>query len=60
MDLYEQSLQSAIADFKNGVYKSQRAAAKAWGVSCATLARRLKGGLNRTVAQQGHQRLDPY
>jgi hypothetical protein len=59
MDARELSIQSAIRDLESGVYTSQRAAAKAWGVPRSTLQDRLSGHLPHAVAHQHQQRLSP-
>jgi transposase len=50
MDSRETVIELAIQDYYAGVYKSQRAAAKAYGVSRTTFQDRLKGKLNRATA----------
>jgi hypothetical protein len=57
MDARELSIQSAIRDLESGVYTSQRAAAKAWGVPRSTLQDRLDGRQPRAIAHQHQQRL---
>jgi hypothetical protein len=59
MDARELSIQSAIRDLESGVYTSQRAAAKAWGVPRSTLQDRLDGRQPRAIAHQHEQRLSP-
>jgi hypothetical protein len=59
MDAREHAIQSAIRDINSGVYTSQRAAAKAWGVPRSTLQNRIDGRLPRTIARQHQQRSSP-
>ena len=59
MDAREVALQSAINDLNIGVYTSQRAAAKAYGIPQSTLATRIQGVTNRRVSHQHRQRLSP-
>jgi hypothetical protein len=59
MDAHELSIQSAIRDLESGVYTSQRAAAKAWGVPRSTLQHRMAGLQPRAIAHQHQQRLSP-
>ncbi|KAG9188148.1 hypothetical protein G6011_02071 [Alternaria panax] len=59
MDARELAIQSAIRDLESGVYTSQRAAAKAWGVPQSTLQDRLDGRQPRAIAHQHQQRLSP-
>ncbi|XP_014550245.1 hypothetical protein COCVIDRAFT_68479, partial [Bipolaris victoriae FI3] len=53
----EESIQSAIRDYHNGVFKSQKAAAAAYGVSRSTLRHRLAGRVQRVIAHRHEQRL---
>ena len=57
MDSREAAIELAIQDYHAGVYKSQRAAAKAYGVPRTTLQDRLKGTPNRATSHQHQQRL---
>ena len=50
MDSKEAALELAIQDYHAGIYKSQRAAAKAYGVPRTTLQGRLNGTLNRATS----------
>jgi hypothetical protein len=50
MDPKETAIKLAIQDYHAGVYKSQRAAAKAYGVLRTTLQDRLKGTPNRATS----------
>ena len=59
MDAREFAIQSAISDFNAGVYSSQRAAAKAYGIPQSTLSTRVNGVQNRRVSHQHRQRLTP-
>jgi hypothetical protein len=59
MDAREAALQSAISDLNTGVYSSQRAAAKAYGIPRSTLSTRLNGVTNRRISHQHRQRLTP-
>ena len=59
MDTRENSIQCAIRDFNAGVYKSQRAAARAYGIAPSTLNDRLNGAASRAIAHQYEQRLTP-
>ncbi|KAF2688263.1 hypothetical protein K458DRAFT_295462 [Lentithecium fluviatile CBS 122367] len=43
MDTRELAIQRAISNFNTGVYSSQRAAAKAYGIPLSTLHGRLRG-----------------
>ena len=55
----EVAIQSAIRDLNTGLYSSQRAAAKAYGVPESTLRNRLKGATNSALSHQHQQRLTP-
>jgi hypothetical protein len=59
MGARELAIQSAIHDLETGVYTSQRAAARAWGVPRSTLQDRLSGHLPHAIAHQRQQRLSP-
>ena len=59
MDAKEAAIRLAIQDYHAGVYKSQRAAAKAYRVPRTTLQDRLKGATNSTTSHQHQQRLSP-
>jgi hypothetical protein len=59
MDPREAAIELAIQDYHAGVYTSQRAAAKAYGVPRTTLQDRLKGATNRATSHQHQQRLSP-
>jgi hypothetical protein len=59
MDPRETAIALAISDLDAGIYTSQRAAAKAYGIPRATLQNRLKGATNRTTCHQPEQRLSP-
>ena len=59
MDARELAIQYAIRDFNTGVYKSQRAAARAYGIARSTLRDRLQGATSRAIAHQYEQRLTP-
>jgi hypothetical protein len=59
MDSKETAVKLAIQYYHAGVYKSQRAAAKAYGVPRTTLQDRLKGTPNRATSHQHQQRLSP-
>jgi len=52
MDPREHAIQLAISDLSAGIYSSQRAAAKAYGIPRSTLQERLKG---RTSSALSHQ-----
>lgn len=55
----EHRIQSAIADYHAGVYKSQRQASEAYGISRTTLQGRLAGQESHAIAHQQQQRLTP-
>lgn len=55
----EQALQNALQAYIRQEYPSIRAAARAYNVSFATLARRVKGGNTRQQARQTQQTLSP-
>jgi hypothetical protein len=59
MDAREHAIKSAIRNLESGVYTSQRAAAKAWGVPRSTLQYRLAGQQPHAIAHQHQQRLSP-
>ena len=59
MDAREQAIQLAISDLNSGVYSSQRAAAKAYGIPLSTLHGRLRGATNSRRSHQQQQRLAP-
>ena len=59
MDARENSIQCAIRDLNAGVYKSQRAAARAYGLPRTTLRDRVNGATSRAIAHQNEQRLTP-
>jgi hypothetical protein len=59
MDPRETAIALAISDLDAGIYISQRAAAKAYGVPRATLQSQLKGATNRATCHQPVQRLSP-
>ncbi|KAJ8110241.1 hypothetical protein OPT61_g6864 [Boeremia exigua] len=59
MDPKELAIQSAIADFDSGVFKSVRAAARWWGVPRSTLQGRAAGQLPHAIAHSNQQRLTP-
>ena len=59
MDAREQAVQLAINDLNAGVYASQRAAAKVYGIPRSTLQGRLKGATNSALSHQHQQRLTP-
>jgi 4-hydroxybenzoate polyprenyltransferase len=53
----EKSIHAAIQDLKNGVFTSERAAARAYGVPRSTLKDRLRGSTNRIASHEFQQRL---
>ena len=59
MEAREVAIQSAIADFNAGLYNSQRAAARAYGIPQATLHGRMKGQVRKALSNQHQQRLSP-
>ena len=59
MDPREHAIQSAIGDLDTGVYSSQRAAAKAYGIPRSTLQERLRGRTSSALSHQHQQRLTP-
>ena len=59
MDAREQTLQLAIRDLNAGLYTSQRAAAKAYGIPQSTLLTRISGTTSRRASHQHRQRLTP-
>ena len=59
MDAREHAIQSAISDLSIGLFTSQRAAAKAYGISQSTLSMRLRGVTTSTLSHQHQQRLTP-
>jgi hypothetical protein len=59
MDPHEEAIQGAISDLESGVFTSQRAAAKAWGVPRSSIQRRLQGSVPHAIAHQQQQRLTP-
>ncbi|CAI6335564.1 unnamed protein product [Periconia digitata] len=59
MDTREATIQSAIHDFNAGIYLSQRAAAKAYGLPRSTLQGRLQGATDSATSHQHQQRLTP-
>ena len=59
MDQRERMIQSCIAEYNEGKFKSIRAASRAWDVPRTTLERRLRGAAPRRVAHHHQQRLTP-
>jgi len=59
MDSRETAIELAIQDLNAGVFASQRAAAKAYGIPRTTLQDRLKGATDRVSGHQHQQRLSP-
>ena len=59
MNIREGNIQMAIADYKSGKYKSQRAAAKQYSIPFSTFRDRLHGVPDRSVRNQHQQRLSP-
>jgi hypothetical protein len=59
MDAREHAIQSAITDLNTGLYSSQRAAAKAYGIPLSTLHGRLRGATSSALSHQHQQRLTP-
>jgi hypothetical protein len=59
MDPRENAIALAISDLNAGIYTSQRAAAKAYGIPLSTFQDRLKGATNRATCHQPKQRLSP-
>ena len=57
MDAREATIQAAIADYNSGVFKSQRATAKAYGIPLLTLHGRLHGATISALSHQHQQRL---
>jgi hypothetical protein len=55
----EESMQSAVADIRNGVFTSIRACAKAYGVPRSTLTDRLAHRDTLAITHQRQQRLTP-
>jgi len=59
MDPKEAAIELAIQDYYAGIYTSQRAAAKAYGVPRTTLRDWLNGATDRATSHQHQQRLSP-
>jgi hypothetical protein len=59
MDNRELSIQSAISDLNSGVFKSVRAAAKAYSIPRSTLQDRIAGATNSQKSHYNQQRLTP-
>ena len=59
MDARELAIQSAINDLNSGIYSSQRAAAKAYGIPRPTLSARIRGATDSRTSHQHQQRLTP-
>ena len=59
MNAREVAIQSAIRDFNAGIYTSQRAAAKAYGIPPPTLSSRIRGATDSRTSHQHQQRLTP-
>ncbi|KAI2474910.1 Transposase protein, partial [Pyrenophora tritici-repentis] len=59
MDNREVAIQNALHNLRAGVFKSQRQAARAWGVPRSTLQHRLAGRLPNAIAHSDQQRLTP-
>ena len=59
MDPSEHAIQLAIQEFNSGIFKSRRAAAKAYGVSESTLRNRINGASNSQTSHAHQQRLSP-
>jgi hypothetical protein len=59
MNAREVAIQLAISDLHAGLYSSQRAAAKAYGVPESTLRNRLNGATNSALSHQHQQRMTP-
>ena len=59
MDAREVAIQLAISDLAAGLYTSQRAAAKAYGLPRSTLQDRLRGATTSAISHQHQQLLTP-
>jgi hypothetical protein len=59
MDAREVALQSALRDLNAGVFTSQRAACKAYGIPRTSLQARLNGHRPPKIAHHHEQRLSP-
>ncbi|KAI0569292.1 HTH-psq domain containing protein [Pyrenophora tritici-repentis] len=59
MDPREVAYSNAIHDLNAGVFKSQRQAAKAYGVPRSSLQERINGRQPYAIAHQQQQRLTP-
>ncbi len=59
MDSKKSAIQDAISEINSGTYKSERAAAKAYGVPRSTSRGRIRGILSPTIAHSKQQRLSP-
>lgn len=59
MDVREAAIELAIKDYLAGLYSSQRAAAKAYGIPPSTLRGRINGATNSAISHQHQQRLTP-
>jgi len=59
MDIREAGISAAINDYHAGIYRSQRAAAKAYGIPPSTLRDRINGATNSAISHQYQQRLIP-
>lgn len=59
MDAREAAIQSALRDLNSGVFKSQRQAARAYGIPRSTLQSRLQGCQPHASAHSNQQRLTP-
>ena len=57
MPTTEEALLKCISNLNNGVFKSQRAAAKAYRIPRSTLQGRLRGATDYEIAHQSQQRL---
>ncbi len=55
----EEMIEAAIQAFQAGEYPSQRATARAFGISPATFSARLRGRSTRQVSHEHTQRLSP-
>ena len=59
MDTRETAIFQAISDFNTGVYRSVRAAARAYNIPRSTLQHRLAGTTTSAISHHDQQRLSP-